>query len=176
MSPITAPGVIGVTTVDVTVAYRHKGSSGGPLDNISAYINAYFATEQVHQHRDPAGVAHALNQAQTLVEGRPENTNGIALDEQWLLLNADEALARIVPQSDQARSFNSSCSQIRTQIRHGRQIGEMIFLLSRCPLFADEPGFVPRKILLTHVLDTLMWSVGSPHAHLWRAHKIGKLG
>ena len=44
------------------------------------------------------------------------------------------------------------------------QVGEIVFLLSRHPVFADEPGLVPRQMLLTLVPDPLWWSVGDPHA------------
>src|SRR5262249_56301076 len=37
------------------------------------------------------------------------------------------------------------------QVRPGGQVGEIVFLLSRRPMFADEPGFVPRQMLLTLV-------------------------
>ena len=38
------------------------------------------------------------------------------------------------------------------QIRLGRQIGEIIFLLSRHSVFTDEPRFVSWKVLLAFVL------------------------
>ena len=50
------------------------------------------------------------------------------------------------------------------QIGRGRQVGEVILLLSRGPVFADEPSLVPRQMLLTLVPDPLRWSVGDPHA------------
>src|SRR6266498_349331 len=45
-----------------------------------------------------------------------------------------------------------------------RQVGEIIFLLSRHPVFADKPSLVPRQMLLALVPDPLRWSVGDPHA------------
>src|SRR5829696_7898056 len=45
-----------------------------------------------------------------------------------------------------------------------RQVGEIVFLLSRQPVFADEPGLVPWQVLLTLVPDALRRSVGDPHA------------
>ena len=51
------------------------------------------------------------------------------------------------------------------QVRLCRQIGEIVFLLSRQPMFADEPGLVPWQMLLTLVPDPLRRSVGYPHAH-----------
>ena len=50
------------------------------------------------------------------------------------------------------------------QIGRGRQVGEVILLLSRGPVFADEPSLVPRQMLLTLVPDPLRRSVGDPHA------------
>src|SRR5918994_6595807 len=50
------------------------------------------------------------------------------------------------------------------QVRLCRQVGEIVFLLSRQPMFADEPGLVPWQMLLTLVPDPLRWSVGDPHA------------
>ena len=48
----------------------------------------------------------------------------------------------------------------RVQIGLCRQIGEIVFLFSRQPVFADEPGLVPWQMLLTLVPDPLRWSVG----------------
>ena len=45
-----------------------------------------------------------------------------------------------------------------------RQVGEIVFLLSRYPVFADEPSLLPWQMLLTLVPDPLPWSVGYPHA------------
>src|SRR5262249_16587388 len=45
-----------------------------------------------------------------------------------------------------------------------RQVGEIVFLLPRHPLFADEPSLVALQMLLTLVPDPLRWSVGNPHA------------
>src|SRR5215218_135256 len=45
-----------------------------------------------------------------------------------------------------------------------RQVGEIVFLLSRHPVFADEPSLVPGQMLLTLVPDALRRSVGDPHA------------
>ena len=50
------------------------------------------------------------------------------------------------------------------QIRLCRQVGEIVFLLSRYPAFADEPSLIPWQMLLTFVPDPLWWSVGDPHA------------
>src|SRR5476651_647444 len=49
------------------------------------------------------------------------------------------------------------------QVRLCRQVGEIVLLLSRQPVFADEPGLVPWQMLLTFVPDPLRWSVGYPH-------------
>ncbi len=43
-------------------------------------------------------------------------------------------------------------------------------------MFADEPGFVPRKVLLAHVLDPLRWSIGGPHANSGEASFQPTLG
>ena len=62
---------------------------------------------------------------------------------------------------------NPSCldgSSQSAQIGRSRQIGEIVFPLSRQPVFADEPNLVPRQMLLTLVPDPLRWSVGDPHA------------
>ena len=45
-----------------------------------------------------------------------------------------------------------------------RQVGEIIFFLSRRAVFADQPNLVPRQMLLTLVPNPLWWSVGDPHA------------
>src|SRR5436309_9718693 len=50
------------------------------------------------------------------------------------------------------------------QVRLRRQVGEIVFLLSRHPVFADEPCLLPGQMLLTLVPDPLWWSVGDPHA------------
>src|SRR6195256_6529529 len=50
------------------------------------------------------------------------------------------------------------------QVSLRRQVGEIVFLLSRHPVFADEPGLLPWQMLLTLVPDPLRWSVCDPHA------------
>ena len=47
-----------------------------------------------------------------------------------------------------------------SQASRSRQVGEIVFLLSRRPVFADKPGLVSRQMLLTLVPDPLRWSVG----------------
>ena len=50
------------------------------------------------------------------------------------------------------------------QVGLRRQVGEIVFLLSRHPVFADEPSLVPGQMLLALVPDPLRRSVGDPHA------------
>src|SRR5437899_12590030 len=50
------------------------------------------------------------------------------------------------------------------QVRRRRQIGEIVFLLSRHPMFADEPSLVAGKMLLALVSDPLPPSLSDPHA------------
>src|SRR6266536_2227179 len=50
------------------------------------------------------------------------------------------------------------------QVGVRRLVGEIVFLLSRHPVFTDEPSLVPWQMLLTLVPDPLRWSVGDPHA------------
>jgi hypothetical protein len=45
------------------------------------------------------------------------------------------------------------------QVGLRRQVGEIVFLLSRHPVFADEPSLVPWQMLLTLVPDPLRWPV-----------------
>src|SRR5437588_3875602 len=49
------------------------------------------------------------------------------------------------------------------QVGLRRQVGEIVFLLSRHPVFADEPSLVPGQMLLALVPNPLRWSVGDPH-------------
>ena len=51
----------------------------------------------------------------------------------------------------------------------GGQVGKIVFLLSRRAVFTDEPGLVPRQMLLTLVPDPLRWSVGRAHTHSRKA-------
>ena len=51
------------------------------------------------------------------------------------------------------------------QVGLRRQVGEIIFFLSRRTVFADEPSFLPREMLLPLVPDPLRWSVGDSHAN-----------
>jgi hypothetical protein len=44
-----------------------------------------------------------------------------------------------------------------------RQVGEIVFLLSRHPVFADEPSFLPGQMLLALVPGSLWWSVCDAH-------------
>lgn len=47
----------------------------------------------------------------------------------------------------------------RAQIGLRRQVGEIVFLLSRHPVFTDEPSLLAGQMLLTLVPDPLRWSV-----------------
>ena len=49
------------------------------------------------------------------------------------------------------------------QVRLRRQVGEIVFLLSGHPVFADEPGLLPGQMLLALVPDSLWWSVCYAH-------------
>src|SRR4029077_1612194 len=49
------------------------------------------------------------------------------------------------------------------QARLCRQVGEIVFLLSREPVLADEPSFLPWQMLLALVPDSLWWSVCYAH-------------
>src|SRR5262249_49726194 len=51
------------------------------------------------------------------------------------------------------------------QVYLRRQVGEIVFLLSRYSVFADEPSLVAGQMLLTLVPDPLRRSVGDPHAN-----------
>ena len=51
------------------------------------------------------------------------------------------------------------CGGQGAQVRPRGQVGEIVFLLSRHPLFADEPGLIARHLLLTLVPDPLRRSV-----------------
>src|SRR5512133_393956 len=55
------------------------------------------------------------------------------------------------------------------QARRGGEVGKIVFLPSRRAVFADEPGLVPRQMLLTLVPDPLRWSVGRAHTHSRKA-------
>ena len=50
------------------------------------------------------------------------------------------------------------------QVSRRRQVGEIVFPLSRHPVFADEPSRVPGQMLLALVPDPLRRSIGDPHA------------
>jgi hypothetical protein len=50
------------------------------------------------------------------------------------------------------------------QVGLRRQVGEIVFLLPRHSVFADEPSLVAGQMLLTLVPDPLWWSVGDPDA------------
>ena len=49
------------------------------------------------------------------------------------------------------------------QVRLRRQVGEIEFLLSRHPVFADEPDLLAGQMLLALVPDSLWWSVCCAH-------------
>lgn len=49
------------------------------------------------------------------------------------------------------------------QVGLRRQVGEIVFLLSRHPVFADEPGLLPGQMLLALVPDSLWGSVCYAH-------------
>src|SRR5262249_39889944 len=50
------------------------------------------------------------------------------------------------------------------QVHLRRRVGEIVFLLSRYSVFADQPSLVAGQMLLTLVPDPLRRSVGNPHA------------
>ena len=52
----------------------------------------------------------------------------------------------------------------RAQVSLRRQVGEIVFLLSRHPVFADQPSLVAGQMLLSLVPDPLRRSVGNSHA------------
>src|ERR1700704_4757917 len=56
-----------------------------------------------------------------------------------------------------------------SQAGRSRQVGEIVFLLSRRPVFADKPGLVSRQMLLTLVPDPLRWSVGGAYTDSGKA-------
>src|SRR5262249_10240838 len=49
------------------------------------------------------------------------------------------------------------------EVRLCRQVGEVVLLLSRHPVFADEPGLLSWQMLLALVPDPLRWSVRDAH-------------
>src|SRR5262245_16673891 len=55
------------------------------------------------------------------------------------------------------------------QISLRRQVGEIVFLLSRHPVFADEPSLLARQMLLTLLSNPLRRSIGDPHANSSKA-------
>src|SRR5215813_8062296 len=50
------------------------------------------------------------------------------------------------------------------QVHLRRQVGEIVFLLSRHSVFADQPSLVAGQMLLPLIPDPLRRSVGNPHA------------
>ena len=56
------------------------------------------------------------------------------------------------------------CGRQGAQVSLGWQVGEIVFLLSRHPMFADEPSLIARQMLLALVPDPLRRSIGDPHA------------
>ena len=51
------------------------------------------------------------------------------------------------------------------QVGLRRQVGEIVFFLSRRTVFGDEPSLLPGEVLLPLVPDPLRWSVGDWHAN-----------
>jgi hypothetical protein len=49
-------------------------------------------------------------------------------------------------------------AKVRRSVFAGK-VGEIVFLLSRHPVFADEPSLVAGRMLLALVPDPLWWSV-----------------
>src|SRR5262249_976084 len=68
------------------------------------------------------------------------------------------------------------CARQGAQVSLGWQVGEIVFLLSRHPMFADEPSLVPRQMLLALVPDPLRRSIGDPHADRSKTSLGGKTG
>src|ERR1700719_628938 len=58
--------------------------------------------------------------------------------------------------------LDGGCQGAQVGLR--RQVGEIIFLLSGYPVFADKPSLVAGQMLMALVSDPLWRSVGDPHA------------
>src|SRR5262245_41516611 len=58
--------------------------------------------------------------------------------------------------------LDGGCQEPQFGLR--RQVGEIVFLLSRHPVFADQPSLIAGQMLLALVPDPLRSSVGDPHA------------
>ena len=58
--------------------------------------------------------------------------------------------------------LDRSCQE--AQVRPGGQVSEIVFLLARGALFADEPSLVPRQMLLTLVPNPLWGTVSRANA------------
>src|SRR5262249_12433387 len=52
---------------------------------------------------------------------------------------------------------------VGAQVHLCRQVGEIVFLLSRHPVFADEPGLLAWQMLLALVPNSLWWSIRYAH-------------
>src|SRR5215831_5336995 len=57
--------------------------------------------------------------------------------------------------------LDGGCQGAQVGLR--RQVGEIVFLLSRHPVFADEPNLIPWQMLVSLIPDPLCWSVGDPY-------------
>jgi len=59
----------------------------------------------------------------------------------------------------------------RERAQFGRcwQIGEIVFILSRHPVLADEPSLFARQMLLTLISNPLRRPIGDPHANSSKA-------
>src|SRR5262245_61110832 len=58
--------------------------------------------------------------------------------------------------------LDGGCEGAQVSLR--RQIGEIVFSLSRHPVFADEPGLVPGQLVLALIPGALRWSDCDPDA------------
>ena len=58
--------------------------------------------------------------------------------------------------------LDGGCQEV--QVRPGGQVSEIVFFLSRDTLFANEPGLVPRQMLLTLVPNPLWRTVSRANA------------
>jgi hypothetical protein len=56
--------------------------------------------------------------------------------------------------------FDGGCQGAQIRVRW--KVGEVVLLLSRQPVFADEPSLIPGQMLLALVTDPLPRAVGDP--------------
>jgi hypothetical protein len=147
------------------------------LKPLIAFIQGYIAAlNQVSDGLDPilkspvrpTEVDDVLSGIDDACRRNPK-VNGPASGEMRLKADTALHLLPVMQAIQELRHYNVRRSAPVGRLAPGWQVGKIVFVLSRRAVFADEPGLIPREMLLTLVPYPLRGSVGCAHANSGKA-------